>query len=88
MTVAAMDRLLECEFTVQYALDVDTDVLARIIYPVGFWRVSEGDEFGKQNNIFLQRKAHYIKATCQILREQYNDDIPKSIEDLCALPGQ
>jgi endonuclease III len=39
MTVAAMDRLLQRNFTVQYALDVDTDEFARIIYPVGFWRV-------------------------------------------------
>lgn len=41
MTVAAMDRLLERGFTVQFALDIDVDELARIIYPVGFWRVSE-----------------------------------------------
>lgn len=41
MTVAAMDRLLACGFNVQYALDIDTDELARIIYPVGFWRVSK-----------------------------------------------
>jgi len=39
MTTAAMDRLLERGFTVQYALDIDTDELAKIIYPVGFWRV-------------------------------------------------
>jgi endonuclease-3 len=39
MTVAAMDRLLEHDFTVQYALDVDIDELGKIIYPVGFWRV-------------------------------------------------
>ena len=41
MTIAAMDRLLEQEFTVQYALDIDVDELAKIIYPVGFWRVRE-----------------------------------------------
>ena len=39
MTVAAMDRLLECGFDIQYGLDVDVDELAKIIYPVGFWRV-------------------------------------------------
>lgn len=39
MTVAAMDRLLEKDFTVQMGLDIDTDELAKIIYPVGFWRV-------------------------------------------------
>jgi len=35
----------------------------------------------------FQRKAQYIKDTCQILRDKYNDDIPNTIEDLCALPG-
>jgi len=39
MTIAAMDRLLEKNFTVQYALDIDVDEFAKIIYPVGFWRV-------------------------------------------------
>ena len=39
MTIAAMDRLLEHKFTVQYALDNDVDKLAELIYPVGFWRV-------------------------------------------------
>ena len=39
MTIAAMDRLLECGFTVQYGLDIDIDKLEKIIYPVGFWRV-------------------------------------------------
>jgi endonuclease III len=43
MTVAAMDRLLERGFTVQYALDIDIDELAKIIYPVGFWRVRQKD---------------------------------------------
>ncbi|CAF1057500.1 unnamed protein product [Adineta steineri] len=71
MTIAAMDRLLEHGFTVQYALDIDIDELGKIIYPVGFWR----------------RKAQYIKDTCQILRDKYNDDIPNTIESLCALPG-
>lgn len=45
MTIAAMDRLLEHKFTVQYALDIDVDQLAKIIYPVGFWRVGKIEEF-------------------------------------------
>ena len=30
MTVAAMDRLLECGFTVQYGLDIDIDEYSSI----------------------------------------------------------
>lgn len=39
MTIAAMNRLLERNFTIQDGLDIDIDDLAKIIYPVGFWRV-------------------------------------------------
>ena len=53
MTVAAMDRLSEQDFTVQYALDVDQDELAKIIYPVGFWRVRLLRSRRKVNDILL-----------------------------------
>ncbi|ORX55197.1 DNA glycosylase [Hesseltinella vesiculosa] len=36
---------------------------------------------------FHTRKAGYIKQTAQILHDQYNDDIPDSIEGLTSLPG-
>lgn len=42
-----------------------------LIHPVGFYR----------------RKAIYLKQVSQILLDQYNGDIPRSIEDLCKLPG-
>lgn len=35
----------------------------------------------------LQRKVEYIKKTSQILRDQYDRDIPYTAEDLCKLPG-
>ena len=41
MTIAAMDRLYDVNFNIQYALDVDVDDLAKLIYPVGFWRVRD-----------------------------------------------
>lgn len=42
-----------------------------LIYPVGFYR----------------RKAVYLKKVAAILHACYNDDIPKSIKELCSLPG-
>lgn len=41
------------------------------IYPVGFYR----------------RKAVYLKKVAEILKKDYNGDIPDSIKDLCELPG-
>jgi endonuclease-3 len=29
----------------------------------------------------------YLKKTAQILKDQYNGDIPKTVRDLCKLPG-
>lgn len=42
-----------------------------LIYPVGFYR----------------RKAIYLKKVATILKQQYDGDIPGTIEDLCSLPG-
>ncbi|KAI9144016.1 DNA glycosylase [Paraphysoderma sedebokerense] len=36
---------------------------------------------------FHKRKTQYIKQTCEILKAQYNGDIPDTIEGLTALPG-
>lgn len=41
------------------------------IYPVGFYR----------------RKAIYLKKVAEILKNEYNGDIPDSIKNLCDLPG-
>lgn len=35
----------------------------------------------------LQTKVKYIKKTTQTLKEQYNGDIPDSVEKLCKLTG-
>ncbi|CAX45072.1 DNA base excision repair N-glycosylase, putative [Candida dubliniensis CD36] len=36
---------------------------------------------------FHNRKAQYIKKTCSILMENFGGDIPKTIEEIVALPG-
>jgi endonuclease-3 len=41
------------------------------INKVGFWR----------------RKAQYIKSTAEMLHAEHGDDIPRTIEGLCSLPG-
>ncbi|KAI8075052.1 DNA glycosylase [Gongronella butleri] len=52
-------------------LDVDEKELDDMIRTVGFH----------------SRKAGYIKQTARILRDQYDDDIPDTIEGLMSLPG-
>lgn len=35
----------------------------------------------------LQTKVKYIKKTTEILKNEYNSDIPNTVEKLCKLPG-
>lgn len=73
VTFAAMERLRKYEkgLTIDSVLEMPDEKLGELIYPVGFWRT----------------KVKHIKATCQILKEKYNGDIPNTVELLCSLPG-
>jgi len=71
VTSAAMSRLRTHGCNVDNILATSDDQLGTLIYPVGFWR----------------RKVDYIKRTATILRDDFKGDIPKSIKDLCSLPG-
>jgi len=68
---AAMLRLREHGLTVQNIIKTEQSQLEKLIHPVGFYR----------------NKAKYIKQTCEILHEKYEDDIPDNVKDLCKLPG-
>ncbi|MCJ1308815.1 DNA N-glycosylase and apurinic/apyrimidinic (AP) lyase [Agyrium rufum] len=57
--------------TLENILEVEPETLNEMIYIVGF-----------HNN-----KTRYIKRTAEILRNQWNSDIPDSIEGLMSLPG-
>ena len=57
--------------TVDNIIKVEPDKLNEIIWAVGF-----------HNN-----KTKFIKATAEILRDQYDGDIPDTIEGLTSLPG-
>lgn len=71
VTYAAMDRLKGRGLTVQSMLDIAESELAEILKPVSFYK----------------RKAIYIKKTAETLRENYGDDIPRTVDDLCGLMG-
>lgn len=59
------------ELTVSSVLATSEDELDRLIFKVGFHR----------------RKAQYIKRASEILRDEYNDDIPPTVEAMMELPG-
>ncbi|KIM23994.1 hypothetical protein M408DRAFT_53571, partial [Serendipita vermifera MAFF 305830] len=57
--------------TLDAVLGASTEKIESCINKVGFWR----------------RKAQYIKSTAEILHRDYDDDIPRTIDSLCSLPG-
>ncbi|KAI5709926.1 endonuclease III-like protein 1 [Diaphorina citri] len=68
---AAMGRLKEHGLTIENICNTSEDVLGKLIIPVGFWKT----------------KAKHIKMASDILKKNYNNDIPNTIELLCKLPG-
>ncbi|XP_014485376.1 PREDICTED: endonuclease III-like protein 1 [Dinoponera quadriceps] len=71
VTHAAMQRLITYGCKPNLIAQTSDDVLGKLIYPVGFWK----------------RKVEYIKRTSVILLNKYNGDIPRTIKELCELPG-
>ena len=68
---AAMMRLRARGCTPERVAAIEEDALDALLNPVGFHR----------------RKARYLRETAKILLEEYDGDIPRSVEGLCALPG-
>ncbi|VDD85129.1 unnamed protein product [Enterobius vermicularis] len=71
VTAAAMQRLRDHGCTVEDMLKIPQADLEKLLIPVGFYK----------------RKAGYIKKVVEILHEKYDDDIPETVKELCALPG-
>lgn len=74
VTSAAMIKLqkeLPNGLNLESILNIDVESLDKMIKSVGFH----------------SKKAIYIKKTAEILRDQYEGDIPDTIEGLTSLPG-
>jgi len=68
---AAMTKLKQHGLTIDNILATTDEQLGELIYPVGFWK----------------RKVSYIKETSQVLKDEYDGDIPDTVEGLCKLKG-
>ncbi|SJL04777.1 uncharacterized protein ARMOST_08147 [Armillaria ostoyae] len=56
---------------VQGIIDAEDCNIAEAIAKVGFWR----------------RKTQYVKQTAIRLRDEFDSDVPKTVDELCSLPG-
>ncbi|KAF8443449.1 DNA glycosylase, partial [Terfezia claveryi] len=66
-----MQTLLPGGLTIPSILATEPQSLDGLITPVGFHN----------------KKTQYLLQIAQICKEKYNSDIPRSIEELCSLPG-
>jgi len=74
VTDAAVSKLRTAiggNLSVDAIINADQDTISKAIGKVGFWR----------------RKTEYIKKTALRLRDQFDSDVPKTVDDLCSLPG-
>ena len=70
-TAAACGRLFEKVTTSEGLREIPLDELERLIYPVGFYR----------------EKAKHLKALPEVLDGKFGGVLPRTVEDLCELPG-
>ncbi|THV06921.1 DNA glycosylase [Dendrothele bispora CBS 962.96] len=69
--VSQLRTALGGAISVAAIIDADDDTISSAICKVGFWR----------------RKTQYIKQTAVLLRDNHDSDVPKTVDELCALPG-
>ena len=71
VSLLASLRLFQQATTPRSILDLEQEILAKIIYPVGFYR----------------RKSQQIHAICTMLFDRFNGQVPSNLDDLLSLPG-
>jgi endonuclease III len=70
-TAAASERLFAAARTPKTMAALTVKRIERLIYPVSFYR----------------HKAKHVKATCRILVDRFHSRVPRTMEELLALPG-
>ncbi|KAI6094042.1 DNA glycosylase, partial [Pisolithus croceorrhizus] len=69
--VAKLRTAVGGSLSVDAVIAADEATISEAISKVGFWR----------------RKTQYIKQAAQRLRDDFDSDVPKTVDELCSLPG-
>lgn len=70
-TGPAADRLFEAADTPGGMLDLDRELIEKLIYPVGFYR----------------NKAKTIHSVCRVLIDRYGGEVPDDLDELLSIKG-
>ena len=94
VTDAAVSKLREAvggSLSVGAMLSAGESTISEAIGKVGFWRRKTQSvyiriviAFQTPSNIISLR---YLKQTAQKLRDDFDSDVPKTVDELCSLPG-
>ena len=74
ITDAAISKLraaLGGSISIDRIISADESTISQAIGRVGFWR----------------RKTEYLKKAAQKLRDEFDSDVPKTVDELCSLTG-
>lgn len=66
-----LQRTLPNGLCLQSLLDADDEMISQCISKVGFWR----------------RKTGYLKSAARILADDFQGDVPRTVDELVSLPG-
>lgn len=91
VTDAAVSKLRSAiggSLTVDALISAEDTVIAEAIGKVGFWR--RKTEYVHISCLLAhddELRTRYIKKTAQRLRDDFDSDVPKTVDELCSLPG-
>lgn len=66
-----LQRTLPDGLCLKSLLEADDETISSCIAKVGFWR----------------RKTGYLKSAARILADDFSGDVPRTVDELCSLPG-
>jgi len=91
VTDAAVDKLrvaLGGTLSLDVLLAAEEHVIADSINKVGFWRrKTQLVRTLSSSPVSRLMKSRYIRQAAQRLRDDFNSDVPKTVDELCSLPG-
>ena len=70
-SISKLRAALGGSISIDGIISADEPTISQAIDRVGFWR----------------RKTGYLKKTALKLRDDFDSDVPKTVDELCSLPG-
>jgi len=91
VTNAAVDNLREAlggSISIKGMIAAEESLISRAIAKVGFWNRKTGQvAYPLTASFFTHSHLRYLKGAAIRLRDDFNSDVPDTVDELCTLPG-